>query len=126
VLQILWDEPYQASTDTATKQPQVTPEAYDRIRLGIKKEEVLALLGRPPDRNVTDEDRVASPLRWRSIFTMDVSGFDSLENDAIRQKGHLWKIPTCRIWVAFDERQRVIGKVLETPPPASKTPRGPQ
>lgn len=93
----------QVDVDTSTKLPEsATPENYRKIELGMTRQQVFAILGRRPVAHVTDADR-------SSLWT-------SLRSILIRERGDLWRSEKHRLWVVFDEENRVIGKMLEGPP----------
>src|SRR5437870_1363265 len=79
----------------------VTPRNYARIELGMTKQEVVTILGRPPVEKVTQADRFS----W---------WFTSASHE-IRQNGELWRSGTLRIWLRFDNQRRVTGKMMEGP-----------
>jgi hypothetical protein len=72
-------------------------EDYNKILIGMTKEEVMQILGGPPVDNVTDADRYSRTFSMSSYH--------------IREIGKLWRSGKLQIWVVFDENNQVTGKM---------------
>jgi SmpA / OmlA family len=90
----------QAESDTATEPPGVTPENYEKIEVGMTNQQVVRLLGGPPADYATDAERSSK-------------GFYSQAYLRTKKYGDLWRSTQCRIWVVFDAKDCVKGKLLE-------------
>jgi hypothetical protein len=80
-------------------QPGANEVNLDRIQLGMTRQQVADIVRQTPVAKVTDADR------FSLSFTM--------ASHHIRQHGNLWRSGSCKLWVVFDEYQRVSGKMLE-------------
>jgi hypothetical protein len=111
----------EAEIDTATAPRYVTfvPKAYEEIRIGMTRRQVLELLGCPPLAHVTNRDRSSTALCDSRTCTIDSSWFEakttSKQISEVRPNGDLWRSRTWQIWVVFDERNRVRGMMSERP-----------
>lgn len=87
----------------ATLHDCVTAEYYRKIEMGMSRQEAERILRRPPALRITETDR-------HSLVS-------SVSSHLIRETGTLWCSPKGRLWVVFDAKDRVTGKMLEGPPP---------
>jgi SmpA/OmlA family protein len=88
--------------DTATDQPDsVNVESVKKIKFGMTRQEVVWILGRPPEANVAEHDRKVD------------ADYPTL-NPAIRQQGDFWRAGALRVWVLFHAGGKVVGMSYES------------
>ena len=77
-----------------------TRDNYSKIETGMSRVDVIKLLGKPPEAAVSDDES------WSSAFTV--------LSYKLRHEGQLWKTGPFRIWVQFDAKGLVQGKMYDT------------
>lgn len=76
--------------------------AYERVQTGMTREQVTAVLGRPPVPNVSPLDRHDPTQNWAGTLT----------SFSIQEHGELWRFGKHQLWIVFDKNDTVQGKGL--------------
>lgn len=85
----------------------VTRKNFERIEFEMTKQQVVRILGRPPIANPTLADRFGTEAGAHYAGT--------LHSLITQSDGELWRSGTLKIFVLFDENQRVRGMMREGP-----------
>jgi hypothetical protein len=92
---------------------RVTPESYEKIGRCMTRQQVIEALG----RTSLGKGPEADPTYLPCFFTTH-TGY-------MRNNGELWRHGEFRIWVVFDEQDRVTGWMCEKPSQFPSTPSSP-
>lgn len=82
-----------------TGDDQITPDNYEKIKPGMRREQVLRTLGRSPNG-----PRIRDYRPGNIVGTWDIGRY-----------GELWSSAMCNVWIQYDQYGIVTGKVMAQP-----------